>query len=204
MEIPSWFEPRDGRLRKKPFPHGLRLFGAGAIDVPHVRYRELLERQTVALDAHIDLRVRASLIAEIVAEKSEHFKTIRLKRFLQDLEARILRCVASNGRRIDDQPYLSAILAHRNRLDVFDVVRYDRVFIETAGFCGRITNEGHRPSPTESTSSYARGRRNRHAARRNRRIRTAGLRLAAHTTISPGRAGRGGCGLSTVRTGKRP
>ena len=104
---------------------------------------KLLERQVVAIDAHVDLIVRACLRTEIVAEKSEHFKTICLKRILQDLEARILRCVVSSSSRIDDQRHLTAIFAHRNGIDVVDVVRYGRVFIKTAGRRGRITNEGH-------------------------------------------------------------
>jgi len=64
---------------------------------------ELFERQHVFVDTRVDLSVRSSLIAEIIAEKSKYLEILTTKRILQDLEARILRRVASYCGRIDDQ-----------------------------------------------------------------------------------------------------
>ncbi len=85
---------------------------------------KLLERQIVAIDAHVNLLIGTSLAAEIIAEKPKKLETLTAETILQDLEARILRCVASSSRRIDDQRNLSSILTHRNGFDVIDIVRF--------------------------------------------------------------------------------
>ena len=40
-----------------------------------------------------------------------------MKLFLQDLEARILRCVASERRRVDNEEHVPAVLAHGHGLE---------------------------------------------------------------------------------------
>ena len=132
MEIPRRSEPDDGariRLRQEPFPHGLRLFRTCTIDIVHMPNCKLFERQHVTVDARIDLSARTSLIAEIIAEKSQHFKIWTTQLLLQDLEARILRRIASSCGGIDDKQYFAAIFAHRYGVDVIYIVGDGRVFV---------------------------------------------------------------------------
>jgi hypothetical protein len=153
VKVPQWLDGCSGtgvRLGEQPFPNGLWLFRTSAVDVANVSNGELFECQHVLVDAPIDLSLRTSLTAEIVAEKSEHFKTLTAERILQDLEARILRCKASYRCRIDDQQYLAAVLAHRYGVDVVEVVRLRGMFVDAAWFGRRVAHECHRCS-TKST-----------------------------------------------------
>jgi hypothetical protein len=52
------------------------------------------------------------LIGKVIAQETKDDQTLSRKLLLQYLEARILRCEASQGGGIDRQHYLPAIMTH--------------------------------------------------------------------------------------------
>ena len=98
VEIPPWLDPLRRPwigLGQNPLPHWLGFEWPGAIRIRHVIGVELGKGDGVFAVASVHLPVGATLIGEVVAQKTENVKPLPRELFLQDLEARILRCVAS-------------------------------------------------------------------------------------------------------------
>src|SRR4029077_7222521 len=89
--------------------------GALAVDVDLGEHRKADAVVHFAELADLALAARL-LVAKLVAGKAQHLEAAAVERFVQLLEALILRREPALARRVDDQHHLAAIIAERDVL----------------------------------------------------------------------------------------